>query len=274
MGQFYSTLPYDLAESLVFCECEREDPECQQMKTSLHYGSCISDQSQMPLTCLDMLDSCAGDALCRQTFTRYLFECFGVVEAPFSENSTSDWLQHLDPDLFLEEEHQCRVAFVATMGSVLHNPCTCDGLRYHHQHKCNELQHMFQNKSLFKLSVTKKLFREKPSDKSSIEQQTTNGSSIQKQWLSGESTKLLPPVPTTGILMAIRPSTGSRAPMNVDLPNVELSRGPHYITSSSVAYPPQAVACSPCHKASPPELFPIEEGPTTVPLPYVAVKNM
>ncbi|XP_051503437.1 GDNF family receptor alpha-like [Myxocyprinus asiaticus] len=201
MGQFYSSLPHDVAESLMFCECEREDPECQQMKTSLHCGSCINDELQTPMTCLEMLDSCAGDALCRQTFNRYLSECFGAVEAPYGEHSTSEWLQHLDPDFFLGEELQCRVAFVATMGSILHNPCTCDGLHHLHQHKCNEFQHMFQNKSLFKLSGTQTNFKEKTSDKSSIEQQPTNQSSIEQQptitssieqqWLSDQLLYLL-----------------------------------------------------------------------------------
>ncbi|XP_051508213.1 uncharacterized protein LOC127414309 [Myxocyprinus asiaticus] len=114
MSQFYSALPHDVAESLVFCECEREDPECQQMKTSLHSGSCMSDESQMPLTCLDMLDSCAGDALCRQTFARYLFECFGAVEAPFSEHSTNDWLQRLWPQWV-----QCFTIHVLVMDCVI-----------------------------------------------------------------------------------------------------------------------------------------------------------
>ncbi|XP_052006692.1 GDNF family receptor alpha-like [Xyrauchen texanus] len=201
IGKFYSNLPHDVAESLVFCDCEREDPECQQMKTSIHFGSCISDEMQTPMTCLEELDSCAGDTLCRQTFNRYLSECFGAVEAPYGEHSTSEWLQHLDPDFFLGEEHECRVAFVATMGSILHNPCTCDGLRHHHQHKCNELQHMFQNKSVFKFSGTQKTFKEKTSDKSSIEQQPTNQSSIEQQptntssieqqWLSDQFLYLL-----------------------------------------------------------------------------------
>lgn len=65
MGHFYSTLPHNRAEAMVFCECDREDQECQQMKDSLHSGSCVTDESQTPWTCLEMLDSCSGDVLCR-----------------------------------------------------------------------------------------------------------------------------------------------------------------------------------------------------------------
>ncbi|XP_065104124.1 GDNF family receptor alpha-like [Paramisgurnus dabryanus] len=177
MGQFYSALPHNIAEKLVFCDCDREDQECQQMKTSLHSSSCETDHVQTPWTCLEMLDCCSEDQRCRKTFTRYLSECFGAEELPYDGRSTSDWLQQLDPDFFLGEEHQCRVAFVATMGSVLHNPCVCDGVPHHDLHRCNELQQIFQNKSLFKLSRTK----DKLSDETSVRYELTNDSSVQHQ---------------------------------------------------------------------------------------------
>lgn len=65
LRQFYLALPLSVAEKLVFCDCDREDQECQQMKASLHSGSCASDQSQTPWTCLEALDSCSEDTLCR-----------------------------------------------------------------------------------------------------------------------------------------------------------------------------------------------------------------
>lgn len=65
MGHFYSTLPHNRAETLVFCECDRDDQECQQMKDSLLSGSCETDESEAPWTCLEVLDSCSGDILCR-----------------------------------------------------------------------------------------------------------------------------------------------------------------------------------------------------------------
>lgn len=86
----------------------------------------------------------------RQRLNRYLSDCFGAEETPHDhQHSASDWLQLLDPDFFLREKQQCRVAFVATMGSVLHRPCICDRLHHQDLHKCNRLQHFFQNKSLF-----------------------------------------------------------------------------------------------------------------------------
>lgn len=83
----------------------------------------------------------------RQIFSSYLSKCFGEKES--AHETTSEWLSHLDPDFFLGYDVQCRVAFVETMGSILHHPCTCDGLHHHDQYNCNELKHIFQDKSLF-----------------------------------------------------------------------------------------------------------------------------
>ncbi|XP_057193187.1 GDNF family receptor alpha-like isoform X2 [Triplophysa rosa] len=192
MGHFYSTLPHSRAETMVFCECDREDQECQQMKDSLHSGSCVTDESQTPWTCLEMLDSCSGDVLCRQIFNSYLSDCFGAEKAPLDHQySASDWLQLLDPDFFLGEQQQCRVAFVATMGSVLHHPCICDRLHHQDLHKCTRLQQLFQNKSLFKLSRTKETLRHKLSDEINVGPQPTNESSSEQQLTNELSTKLL-----------------------------------------------------------------------------------
>lgn len=180
--QFYSALPHDVAERLVFCDCDREDQECQQMKASLHSGSCASDPSQTPWTCLEALDRCSGDVSCRQIFNRYLSKCFGAEDAAY--DSPSEWLNLINPDIFIGEDFQCRVAFVETMGSILHHPCTCDGLHHHDQYKCNELKLIFQDKSFFKLSKNKGNFRH---GESNLRQQPTNEPSADQQLLGDET---------------------------------------------------------------------------------------
>ncbi|XP_026135157.1 GDNF family receptor alpha-like [Carassius auratus] len=186
LRQFYSALPHNVAEKLVFCECDREDQECQQMKASLHSGSCVNDQLQTPWTCLEALDRCSEDILCRQIFSRYLSKCFGEKESAF--DTTSEWLSRLDPDFFIGHDLQCRVAFVETMGSIIHHPCTCDGLNHHDQYKCNELKQIFQDKSLFTLSGTKENFRHGgESSELNTGQQPTSDTSTGQQWLRGEN---------------------------------------------------------------------------------------
>lgn len=86
-------------------------------------------------------------AIHRQIFNKYLSKCFGEEDTAY--DSPSEWLNLINPDIFIGEDLQCRVAFVETMGSILHHPCTCDGLHHHDQYKCNELKQIFQDKSFF-----------------------------------------------------------------------------------------------------------------------------
>ncbi|KAL1263488.1 hypothetical protein QQF64_006227 [Cirrhinus molitorella] len=187
LRQFYSALPHNVAEKLVFCDCDREDQECQQIKASLHSGSCAGDQSQTPWTCLEAIDSCSEDALCRQILSRYLSKCFGEKESAY--DTTSEWLSRLDPDFFLGHDLQCRVAFVETMGSILHHPCTCDGLHHHDRYKCNELKQILQDRSLFTLSGTKENTRRGESPEFNSGQQSASETSTKQQWLSGENVR-------------------------------------------------------------------------------------
>ncbi|XP_068069087.1 GDNF family receptor alpha-like isoform X2 [Danio rerio] len=181
--QFYSALPHSVAETLVFCECGAQDQQCQEMKALIHYGSCVSEQTQTPWTCLEALDSCFEDASCRQVFDGFLSKCFEAEESAF--DSTSDWLYLLDPDFFLGEDVECRAAFVETVGSVLHHPCTCAGLHHHHQYKCDELKLIFQDKSLFKRSRRKdSLLHGKPHEPNT-QQQPSNEPSPDQQRIDG-----------------------------------------------------------------------------------------
>lgn len=159
----------------------------------------------------------------RQLSNRYLSKCFGAEDSAY--DLTSDWLNLINPDNFLGEDLQCRVAFVETMGSVLHHPCTCDGLHHHDQYKCNELKQIFQDKSLFskyfqrslacwtvfcwsiagivslwlmysdlttqiiELSRTKGTFRHGESHESNIGRQPTNTPSADLQWFGCETVR-------------------------------------------------------------------------------------
>ncbi|XP_056327366.1 GDNF family receptor alpha-like [Danio aesculapii] len=183
--QFYSALPHSVAETLVFCECGGQDQQCQEMKALIHYGSCVGEQTQTPWTCLEALDSCFEDPSCRQVFSGFLSKCFEAEESAF--DSTSDWLYLLDPDFFLGEEVECRAAFVKTVGSVLHHPCTCAGLHHHHQYKCDELKLIFQDKSLFKRSRTKDNSPHGKSHQSNTQQQPSIEPSRDLQWIAGEN---------------------------------------------------------------------------------------
>ncbi len=59
--QFYSSMPHNVAEMLVMCECEASDQSCVHMKAALHDGTC-GDETWI---CLDTLNLCVADGYCR-----------------------------------------------------------------------------------------------------------------------------------------------------------------------------------------------------------------
>ncbi|XP_072533283.1 GDNF family receptor alpha-like [Salminus brasiliensis] len=146
--RFFFGLPQIVAEMLIFCQCEQMDQDCQDIRNILQSNSCSVDQ--MPWNCLEMLDNCSTDKLCRKTFEGFLSKCFGPEDAPFSGYSTREPLHLIDFDFFLSGDTECRKAFVATMGTELQSTCTCHGLHHDNFYRCNMLQQAVQNKTHFR----------------------------------------------------------------------------------------------------------------------------
>ncbi|XP_053476530.1 GDNF family receptor alpha-like isoform X2 [Ictalurus furcatus] len=138
---FYSSLPEKVAEMLVFCQCMTDDQDCQHFQTLLNSNSCKQDKTEQ-WNCLEMLDNCTGEKIC-------------------SENK------------------ECRLAFVATMGSVLQSPCTCHGLDHHNLYRCNVLQQAIHNRSYFRPQGLKENLS---STKSKV-----NKSQQEHSWLNDQS---------------------------------------------------------------------------------------
>lgn len=59
--QFYGSMPRNVAEMLVMCECEASDHSCVHMETALHSGTC----GQEKWICQDTVNQCVEDSHCR-----------------------------------------------------------------------------------------------------------------------------------------------------------------------------------------------------------------
>lgn len=59
--QFYGSMPQNVAEMLVMCECDASDQTCLHMKTALHSGTC-GDETWI---CQDTVNQCVEDSHCR-----------------------------------------------------------------------------------------------------------------------------------------------------------------------------------------------------------------
>lgn len=63
--RFYGSMPSNVAEMLVMCECEASDQNCMSMKSALHSSTC-GEESRM---CQDTIYECIEDDNCRYCLT-------------------------------------------------------------------------------------------------------------------------------------------------------------------------------------------------------------
>ncbi|KAB5582020.1 hypothetical protein PHYPO_G00182390 [Pangasianodon hypophthalmus] len=175
--KFYSSLPENVAEMLVFCQCVTDDQDCQHFQTMLNSNSCKQDKIAQ-WNCLEMLDNCTGEKMCRKTFEAFLSKCFGSEDVSFSGYSNTDLLHVIDLNFFVSGNKECRLAFVATMGSVLRSPCTCHGLDHHNLYRCNVLQQAIHNRSYFR--------PQEPKQNISSTKSKVNKSQQENSWLNDQ----------------------------------------------------------------------------------------
>ncbi|XP_061084478.1 GDNF family receptor alpha-like isoform X2 [Conger conger] len=141
---FYRGLPRAVADTLVFCECRAADPDCLRVRAHLQGGACAGRPEHTP-TCLELYDRCLLEPLCRQRYRTFQSRCFGEGV----ETRCADRLCPPDPDLIPGGDTECRWAFVGTMGTVLQQPCHCEGLQGLHLLHCQRIRQVFQERYVF-----------------------------------------------------------------------------------------------------------------------------
>ncbi|XP_037127667.1 GDNF family receptor alpha-like isoform X1 [Syngnathus acus] len=146
MRRFYSSVPYDLAERLVMCECDPPDVSCLQMKAAIHGNTC-GDQLWI---CQEAVRRCLEEQHCRELLTSFQNKCWTSEESSCSEVTLqSECLHLMNPALILGRELDCRKAFVATLGTTLHHPCTCEQVHGADLYTCSTIHDVLHNRSHF-----------------------------------------------------------------------------------------------------------------------------
>ncbi|XP_074532331.1 GDNF family receptor alpha-like [Halichoeres trimaculatus] len=145
--QFYSSMPPAVAQLLVLCECEASDQSCLHMKTSLHSGTC-GDSTWI---CQETIIQCAQDQTCRKLLKTFRERCWSSEEAQCSNTDLQydECNSRMDPTLILGSDSECRSSFIATLGTILHHPCTCRGIYSEDLMMCNKIHDVFHNRSHF-----------------------------------------------------------------------------------------------------------------------------
>ncbi|XP_059215880.1 GDNF family receptor alpha-like [Centropristis striata] len=166
--QFYGSMPHNVAEMLFMCECEASDRSCLHMKALLHSGTC-GDQTWI---CQDTVNQCVEDSNCRQLLKAFRAKCWSPEEAQCSDSDlqSDECITQMDPGLIRGADSECRIALLATMGTALHYPCECKGMRNEDLAKCNVIHDVFHNRSHFLTSWKSSSHPTKPPEVDDSEQ--------------------------------------------------------------------------------------------------------
>ncbi|XP_039994391.1 GDNF family receptor alpha-like [Xiphias gladius] len=147
---FYGSMPQAVAELLVMCECEASDQSCLHMKTALQSGAC-GDETWV---CQDTLNQCVDDRNCRDLLKTFQAKCWSSEEAQCSGSGlqSDECFTQMAPARILGADSECRMAFLATLGTALHHPCSCKGMHNRDLQTCAMIHDVLHNRSHFMTS--------------------------------------------------------------------------------------------------------------------------
>ncbi|XP_057703423.1 GDNF family receptor alpha-like [Corythoichthys intestinalis] len=145
---FYGSVPHDFAERLVMCECDPSDVSCLQMKAAIHGSTCGAN----PWICQEVVTRCVEDQHCRDLLTKFQAKCWRYDESLCGDvGLQSECFHFMNPALILGGELECRKAFVATLGTALHHPCTCQHVHGADLDTCRTIHDVLHNRTHFKI---------------------------------------------------------------------------------------------------------------------------
>ncbi|XP_056291931.1 GDNF family receptor alpha-like isoform X2 [Pseudoliparis swirei] len=145
--QFFGNMPHNVAEMLVMCECDTSDHSCLKMTTTLHSGTCGGHTR----ICQDTVNQCVEDSNCRDLLKTFRAKCWSPEEAHCSDSDLQhdECITRMDPAFIRGEESECKIAFLATLGTALHYPCACKRMRNDDLLSCNMIHDVLHNRSHF-----------------------------------------------------------------------------------------------------------------------------
>ncbi|KAJ0005105.1 hypothetical protein NQD34_011319 [Periophthalmus magnuspinnatus] len=145
---FFRAMPPSVGRMLVMCQCQDSDEACGRMSSALHSGSCGTERTN----CLHIVTQCIRDRGCRRRLSVFQWRCWisgdpQCLATPY----TQECLSQMNPAVILGAEPECQTAFLDTVGTALHYPCSCEGLLGPDLQTCGRIHEVFHNRSLFNL---------------------------------------------------------------------------------------------------------------------------
>ncbi|KAM5165166.1 GDNF family receptor alpha-like [Mantella aurantiaca] len=145
---FYESMPFNVSQMLAFCDCDQTNEDCQRAVDVLHSRSCTV-ATDIPISCLHVVNSCLDNELCRERYGAYQSKCW--EHASRCHNERNCLLGLIKEDLTCSASEECRAAHIGTLGTKLQTSCTCNiGLDYEEQHLCDLYFHILNGKYCLK----------------------------------------------------------------------------------------------------------------------------
>ncbi|KAK7902137.1 hypothetical protein WMY93_018906 [Mugilogobius chulae] len=143
---FFQAMPPSVARMMVMCHCLDTDETCQRMSSALHSGTCGTEKTN----CLHTVTQCARDKGCRTQLSAFQSQCWSFVDPHCKTNPhTEECLSQMKPAFILAAQPECQAAFLGTVSTALHHPCTCEGLLGPDLQTCAMIHQVFHNRTHF-----------------------------------------------------------------------------------------------------------------------------
>ncbi|XP_077164821.1 GDNF family receptor alpha-like isoform X2 [Paroedura picta] len=143
---FYQNMPLNVAQKLIFCDCEEFDEPCLHSKKLLH-GKPNTNVVQVP-SCLSMFQTCRGDSLCWEKYKEFMSTCLDGISQLCLENNAC--MEYLDTkDLKCSDSAACRKAYIGIWGILPAMECVCEARSPAEQPLCQLFYHTLQSNSCF-----------------------------------------------------------------------------------------------------------------------------
>ncbi|XP_074394323.1 GDNF family receptor alpha-like isoform X6 [Zonotrichia albicollis] len=157
---FYGNMPFEVAQMMIFCDCIQHDESCYRAKELLHGKPCAVTVVPPP-SCLNVIQMCEENELCRKKYTTFRSKCWRhVTKKCYNDEACLETL--LKDDVPCSATADCKAAFVSSWGTMLLTECTCQNVPAVEQPLCELFHHMLHSKSCFRdlrqISIQKKGF--------------------------------------------------------------------------------------------------------------------
>ncbi|XP_078503672.1 GDNF family receptor alpha-like [Lissotriton helveticus] len=143
---FYESMPFNVAQLFALCDCNEADTLCEEAKRAFHSKPCAVYRYPIP-SCLQKIQSCLVDTLCRQRYEAFMSKCWGHSAICHGDEMCLYEVSRNHHNCSGDDD--CKVAYINTLGTFLQEQCTCINVSESEQHLCKMVHYRLQRKACF-----------------------------------------------------------------------------------------------------------------------------